>query len=116
MMESLSLVVLESLGLQVPVLVNGHCEVTRGHCLRSNGGLYYYNYDEFAAALGLLLARPGLRQEMGQLGQAYVRRDYDWNVLESRLVDWLNEIAQGIGRGTGSGPARLAQRADTTDA
>jgi glycosyltransferase involved in cell wall biosynthesis len=116
MMESLSLVVLESLGLKVPVLVNGHCEVTRGHCLRSNAGLYYYNYDEFAAALGLLLARSGLRQEMGQLGQAYVRRDYDWNVLEGRLVDWLNQIVRSIGRGTGPRPAWFTQRTDATDA
>ena len=40
--KALSLVLLESLGLGVPVLVNGGCDVTRGHCQRSNGGLYYY--------------------------------------------------------------------------
>ena len=56
--ESLSLVVLESMGMGVPVLVDGRCDVARGHCQRSNGGLYYYSYEEFAAALSLLLSLP----------------------------------------------------------
>jgi glycosyltransferase involved in cell wall biosynthesis len=114
--ESLSLVVLESMGLGVPVLVNGYCEVTRSHCLRSNGGLYYHDYDEFAAALKLLLAKPGLRQEMGKRGQAYVRRDYDWTILEGRLVGWLTEIARSVGRGTPLGAVRPTGRTDPTDA
>ena len=39
--ESLSMVLLESWALGRPVLVNGHCDVLRGQCIRSNGGLYY---------------------------------------------------------------------------
>jgi len=95
-MESLSLVVLESMGLSVPVLVNGQCDVLRGHCRRSNAGLYYYDYDEFAASLGLLLSRPDLRREMGRQGQAYVQQNYDWAVVEEQLVEWLNWVAQRV--------------------
>ena len=94
--ESLSLVVLESMGLRVPVLVNGRCDVTRGHCRRSNGGLYYYSYDEFASALNLLLAGPELRVRLGQQGQAYVQQNYAWEVVEQQFVDWLAWVMRMI--------------------
>ncbi len=92
-MESLSLVLLESFGLGVPVLVNGSCDVTRGHCRRSNGGLYYRNYDEFAFALTLLLSHPELRRQLGRQGQVYVQQNYAWEVVEQRFVDWLTWVA-----------------------
>lgn len=97
-MESLSLALLESLGLGVPVLVHGGCDVTRGHCQRSNGGLYYRNYDEFAAALTLLLARPDLRRQMGRQGQSYVQENYAWEIVEQQFVEWLTWVAQMVGR------------------
>ncbi len=49
--ESLSIVVLEAWALGKPVLVNGRCDVLKGQCLRSNGGLFYESWDEFAEAL-----------------------------------------------------------------
>jgi glycosyltransferase involved in cell wall biosynthesis len=92
--ESLSLVVLESMGLGVPVLVNGHCDVARGHCQRSNGGLYYYSYEEFAAALTLLLSHPELCAQLGRQGQTYVQQNYAWEVMEDRFVDWVTWVAR----------------------
>jgi glycosyltransferase involved in cell wall biosynthesis len=92
-MESLSLVLLESFGLGVPVLVNGGCDVTLGHCRRSNGGLYYHDYDEFASALTLLLSNPELRRQLGRQGQVYVQQNYAWEVVEQRFVDWLTWVA-----------------------
>jgi glycosyltransferase involved in cell wall biosynthesis len=97
-MESLSLVLLESLGLGVPVLVNGDCDVTRGHCQRSNGGLYYRSYEEFAAALTLLLTQPGLTRQLGRQGQRYVQENYAWEVVEERFVDWLTWVADRISK------------------
>jgi glycosyltransferase involved in cell wall biosynthesis len=46
--ESLSIAVLEAWALGKPVLVNGECRVLEGQCVRSNGGLYYRRYAEFA--------------------------------------------------------------------
>ena len=97
--ESLSLVVLESLGLGVPVLVNGRCDVARGHCRRSNGGLYYHSYEEFAAALSLLLSRPELCAQLGRQGQGYVLQNYAWEVVEQRFVGWLNWVSERIKTG-----------------
>lgn len=91
-LESLSIVVLESLALATPVLVSGGSDVLRGHCDRSNAGFYYYSYEEFAAYLRLLLDRPQLGAQMGRQGQAYVRGAYDWDVLEERFVEWLHSF------------------------
>ena len=49
--ESLSMVALEAWALGRPVLANGRCDVLKGQCIRSNAGLYYESYDEFAEAL-----------------------------------------------------------------
>src|SRR6185369_4556856 len=54
--ESLSMVALEAWALGKPVLANGRCDVLRGQCARSSGGLYYENFDEFAEALYALEA------------------------------------------------------------
>jgi glycosyltransferase involved in cell wall biosynthesis len=53
--ESLSMVALEAWGLGTPVLANGRCDVLKGQCLRSNGGLFYEGYPEFSEALGALI-------------------------------------------------------------
>ena len=49
--ESLSMVALEAWALGKPVLANGHCDVLRGQSIRSNAGLYYETFEEFAEAL-----------------------------------------------------------------
>jgi glycosyltransferase involved in cell wall biosynthesis len=49
--ESLSIVMLEALAAGVPALVNGRSEVLRDHCVRSNGGLYYDDGEEFTAVI-----------------------------------------------------------------
>lgn len=76
--ESLSLSVLESLALGVPILVNGACEVLRDHCLKSQAGRAYENYREFAASLKEILTDADKRDKMGQLGKAYVEVNYTW--------------------------------------
>ena len=55
--ESLSLLALEALSVGTPVLVNARSAVLVEHCVRSNGGLYYADRDEFVECLKLLVAR-----------------------------------------------------------
>jgi len=47
-LESLSMVALEAWAMGKPVLANAKCDVLQGQCLRSNAGLFYANYQEFA--------------------------------------------------------------------
>jgi glycosyltransferase involved in cell wall biosynthesis len=90
--ESLSLVILEAWQLGTPVLVNGRSDVLAGHCLASNGGLYYTNYEEFRLCLEMLLAQSELRETLGRQGQQYVAEHYSWDVIEKTYVDFFTRI------------------------
>jgi glycosyltransferase involved in cell wall biosynthesis len=79
--ESLSLLALEALAAGTPILVNARSPVLVEHCLRSNGGLYYADGDEFTEALKLLLDDARLREVLGRNGRDYVRRNYRWDVV-----------------------------------
>jgi glycosyltransferase involved in cell wall biosynthesis len=90
--ESLSLMILEAWQAEIPVLVNGCSDVLVDHCLRSNGGLYYTNYEEFALCLDLLLANQELRHNMGQQGKIYVEEHYSTDRVEKSYVDFITRI------------------------
>jgi glycosyltransferase involved in cell wall biosynthesis len=79
--ESLSLLALESLAVGTPILVNARSAVLVEHCVRSNGGLYYADRDEFVEALKLLIGDERLRAALGRNGRDYVRRNYRWDVV-----------------------------------
>jgi glycosyltransferase involved in cell wall biosynthesis len=90
--ESLSLMILEAWQLGTPVLVNGSSDVLVEHCLASNGGLYYTNYDEFVLCLDILLSNRTLRETMGIQGKQYVEQHYSWNTIEKRYVDFIMQV------------------------
>jgi glycosyltransferase involved in cell wall biosynthesis len=99
--ESLSMVALEAWALGRPVLANGHCDVLKGQCMRSNAGLYYESYEEFAEALYSLESNGPLHTRLGQNGREYFRRHYSWPVVERKYLDML----QQLGRASGPFPA-----------
>lgn len=92
--ESLSIVVLESLALQVPVVVNGVCDVLKGHCRKSEAGLYYKDYFEFEGAVNYILSHPKERQAMGKNGAAYVEERYQWDKIMGRLRDLIEYVKE----------------------
>jgi glycosyltransferase involved in cell wall biosynthesis len=79
--ESLSLLALESLSVGTPVLVNARSAVLVEHAIRSNGGLWYADRDEFVEALKWLIGDEALRRALGRNGREYVRRQYRWDVV-----------------------------------
>ena len=92
--ESLSIVVLESMAIGRPVLVNGRCPVLAGHCTRSNAGLYYENYGEFELEVQYILTHPEIASKMGMAGIQYVEKNYKWDgIVEklSRLIEMKGE-------------------------
>jgi glycosyltransferase involved in cell wall biosynthesis len=90
--ESLSMVTLEAWALGKPVLANALCDVLKGQCRRSNGGLYYENYPEFAESLSLLLSSSGLRRTLGENGRRYVDANYRWEVIENKYLAVLDHL------------------------
>ena len=97
--ESLSMVALEAWALGRPVLANAQCDVLVGQCRRSNAGLYYANALEFSAALDRLLSDSALVAALGENGQTYHRRHYDWPVIERKYLDMFAQLDR-------EGPAR----------
>lgn len=92
-LESLSLVLLESWLMEVPVLVNGNCGVLRGQVERSGGGALYTDFDSFRRNLSALLDD---REKAGQLaasGHAYARLNYSWQAIEEKFDHFLKRIA-----------------------
>ena len=60
------MVALEAWALGRPVLANGRCDVLKGQCIRSNAGLYYESYEEFAETLYSLESNGPLHARLGQ--------------------------------------------------
>lgn len=92
--ESLSMVVLESMLMGRPVLVTEHCEVLKGHCLRSNAGLYFADYPEFKATLNYLLTHEAQYEGMRENGRQYVEENYRWNVIVDRYAGLIEGISE----------------------
>jgi len=93
--ESLSLIALESLAVGTPILCNARSDVLVDHCLRSNGGLFYRDRDEFVECMKLLVADERLRAAMGRSGREYVRRNYRWDVVLGKLDRMIAKVRQG---------------------
>jgi glycosyltransferase involved in cell wall biosynthesis len=91
--ESFSLVLLEGWVAGVPGVVNGRCAVTREHCERSGGGLWFDDYPQFEAVVDRLVADADLRAELARRGADYVDRNYRWPDLARRYEAFVAACA-----------------------
>lgn len=89
--ESLSLVLLESMAMGVPVLANGSCSVLEGHCRKSKAGISYQNYEEFKEGLEKLLDGDMNYYQMQDAGKYYVKENYNWD----KTVGKYRELIEG---------------------
>jgi len=90
--ESLSIAVLEAMQLGTPVLVNGACDVLKGHCTRSNAGLYYKNYFEFEACINYMLFNKALTDQMAVNAKAYINQFFTWDSIMKRFCKLIEEL------------------------
>jgi glycosyltransferase involved in cell wall biosynthesis len=90
--ESLSISVLEAMSLSVPVLVNGKCEVLKGHCQKSGGGFAYTDYEECEKALSCLVKDETKRDRMGKNAYDYIEQNYLWD----KIMRKIKTIIEGI--------------------
>ena len=92
--ESLSISVLEAMTLSIPVVVNGICDVLKGHCTKSNGGLYYKNYFEFEGCLNYLESHKEEYEKMCLNAKQYVDDYFQWDdimVKFDRIIERVGE-------------------------
>lgn len=80
--ESLSLITLESMLLEIPVIVNKNCDVLYAHVEKSETGRSFLNSKEFSQALAFYLqqTQDDLISE-GTKAKNYVLKNYSWNTI-----------------------------------
>jgi glycosyltransferase involved in cell wall biosynthesis len=76
--ESFSLVLMEAWICGTPVLVNGHCEVTREFTEAAGGGWSYSDYPDFERGLRLLEEDPVSGRARAERGRAFVLERFTW--------------------------------------
>ena len=77
-----------------PVLVNGKCDVLTGQCKRSNGGLWYENYDEFEVCLDFILANENISRKMAEKGKQYTNDNYNRLEVKSKYLTLLSRFLE----------------------
>ncbi len=90
--ESLSMVAIEAWGMGRPVLANARCDVLQGQCLRSNAGLFYANYPEFAETLHTLTTSRAIAETLGRNGREFYRTHYAWPVIDRKYDAMLDRL------------------------
>jgi glycosyltransferase involved in cell wall biosynthesis len=103
-LESLSMVALEAWALGKPVLANGRCDVLKGQCIRSNGGLYYDDFQEFIETLRAIDFNPSLAGALGRNGREYFNRHYTWPIVERKYLDMLDRLSRTAAPAAGMAP------------
>jgi glycosyltransferase involved in cell wall biosynthesis len=91
-MESFSLVVMEAWLQRRPVIVSDRCRVTRGHCLRCDGGFAVDSSESFCRAVDRMMTKPEMAMQLGRNGQRYVECQYTWPTLLPRYLQAFNEV------------------------
>lgn len=89
--ESLSISVLEAMAVSVPVIVNGVCDVLKGHCVKSNGGLYYKNFFEFEGILDYIFSHPLEYEQMCLNARRYITENYEWDVIMKKFAEVIGD-------------------------
>ena len=92
--ESLSISVLEAMTLSKPVIVNGICDVLKGHCTKSNGGLYYKNYFEFEGCINYMLDHEAEYQKMCINARKYVDDYFQWDDIMKKFDRIIGEVGK----------------------
>ena len=85
--ESLSIVLLEAWSVGTPVLVTGKADVLVGQCRRSNGGLWYRDFEEFSHII--LNTGKKIGDILGEQGEKFVAEHYSWRDIESKYLALL---------------------------
>lgn len=90
--ESFSISIMEAWIQKKVVLVNAKSSVMRGHCLRSQGGLYYSDSLSFQRTLDFLLENRDIATRLGQNGREYVLANFSKEAIRKKLNQMVSML------------------------
>jgi len=90
--ESFSIVTLEAMAQNTPVLANSASTVLADHIKDSGAGRVYSDYQTFAHALNELLSNEPLLTAMGQRGRDYVLARYQKEIIRESLIAAIESV------------------------
>lgn len=91
--ESFSIVIMESWLAKKPVLVHRNCLVTLDHALKSNGGLFFKDYYDFAECLDFFVNNTDKAEVMGQNGEKYTKNNFTHKTIVKRFLSYCDFLA-----------------------
>ena len=94
--ESFSIVTLEAMAQNTPVLVNGASTVLADHISASGAGYAYRDYESFARALNEFASNEELRTKLGNMGRDYVLSRYQTENVRRSLIDAVESLATDL--------------------
>ncbi len=89
--ESFSIVTLEAMAQNTPILVNGVCQVLVEHVNRSEGGRIYADYASFENQLKGLLTDQSQQEKIGKLARQYVVQNYSFEQIQKNLIEMIQQ-------------------------
>lgn len=94
--ESFSIVTLEAMAQNTPVLVNNASAVLADHIKDSGAGRVYSDYETFSNALTESSKNEALLTMMGQRGREYVLSRYQKDIVRNGLIAAVESYAEGV--------------------
>lgn len=85
-MESFSIVMMESWVAGRPVIANADCSVTSDFCRESNGGLWFANYEEFLEIVCYLRSNSDIATALGRNGSEFVKSRFNPVIVAANYV------------------------------
>ena len=80
--------------LSKPVIVNGICDVLKGHCVKSNGGLYYKNFFECEGCVNYMLDHPHEYELMCAIARKYVDDYFLWDDIMKKFDGIIERVGK----------------------
>ena len=96
LMESFSLVMMESWLCGRPVMVHSGCEATKEHVTASGGGFIFGSFQEFCESLNAITGNPEKASAMGARGRQYVLGNYTWNIICNRFKTFFAACEEAL--------------------
>lgn len=93
--ESFSIVIMEAWLCGTPVLVHADCAVTKDHCKKSNGGLFFRNYNEFEECINYYMSNPKVQDATAKNGKRYVEINYAWDEIVKKYARFFEDLQNG---------------------